>query len=219
MDAASLIETPTPRSWSVGYDGLGPLLPIDRGLMSSQEITRLLVSIREGDRAALDELVPLVYRHLHAMASRRLGVGGRDEVLDTTALVHEAFLKLQSAEPLSLANRKHFYSVAAMAMRQITIDQARERSAQKRGGDQKRVDLDAVQVTGEDSAEELLALDEALTKLQALDERMARVVELRFYGGLSVEETAEVLDVDPRTVKRDWRKARAVLYAALGGGA
>ena len=186
--------------------------------MSSQEITRLLVSIRDGDRAALDELVPLVYRHLRAMASRTLGSGGRDEVLDTTALVHEAFLKLQSTEPLSLADRKHFYSVAAMAMRQITIDHARERSARKRGGDQKRVDLDAARIPAKDSAEELLALDEALTKLQALDERMARVVELRFYGGLSVEETAEVLDVDPRTVKRDWRKARAVLYAALGGG-
>ena len=186
--------------------------------MASQEITRLLASIRDGDRAAYDRLVPLVYRQLHTMASRTLGAGSRDEVLDTTALVHEAFLKIQSAESLSLADRKHFYSVAAIAMRQIAIDHARERSACKRGGEWKRVDLDAARIATRDSAEELLALDEALTKLEALDARMARVVELRFYGGLSVEETAEVLDIDPRTVKRDWRKARAVLYAALGGG-
>ena len=183
--------------------------------MSSQEITRLLTSIRNGDRAALDELVPLVYRHLRTMASRTLNAGARDEVLDTTALVHEAFLKIQSTEPLSLADRRHFFSVAAMAMRQIVIDHARERSTQKRGGAWKRVDLEASHIPARDSAEELLALDEALTHLAALDARMARVVELRFYGGLSVDETAEVLDVDPRTVKRDWRKARALLYTAL----
>jgi RNA polymerase sigma factor (TIGR02999 family) len=185
--------------------------------MQSQEITRLLVSIRDGDRAALDELVPLVYTHLHSMASRTLASGGRSEVLDTTALVHEAFLKLQGKEELQLQDRKHFFSVAALAMRQIAIDHARHSRAQKRGGAMKRVDLEGAKIPVRDSAEELLALDEALTRLKVLDERVARVVELRFYGGLSVEETAEVLEIDPRTVKRDWRKARAVLYAALGG--
>ena len=184
--------------------------------MSAQEITRLLVSIREGDRGALDALVPIVYTHLHTMASRTLASGGRSEMLDTTVLVHEAFLKLQGNDRLTLQDRKHFFSVAAVAMRQIAIDHARLRSAQKRGGHLTRVDLDGSQIPVRDSSEELLALDEALTQLKALDERVGRVVELRFYGGLSVEETAEVLEVDPRTVRRDWRKARAVLYAALG---
>jgi RNA polymerase sigma factor (TIGR02999 family) len=185
--------------------------------MASEEITRLLVSIREGDKHALNQLLPLVYRELHSMAHRTLGHGSGDATLNTTALVHEAYLKLHDRTALSLQDRKHFYSVAAMAMRQIVIDHARRRQAQKRGGEFRKVDLEAADLPIRDGSQEILALDEALLRLSKLDARMGRVVELRFFGGLSVEETAEVLDVDPRTVKRDWRKARAILYAALQG--
>jgi RNA polymerase sigma factor (TIGR02999 family) len=181
--------------------------------VASQEITELLISIREGDRGALDRLVPLVYRQLHAMAGRALSSQRREETLDTTALVHEAYLKIQ--EQLTLQDRRHFFAVAATAMRQIVIDHARRRQARKHGGGLKRVDLDTVGIAATDSAEELLALDEALSRLSELDDRAARVVELRFFGGLSVDETAEVLDIDPRTVDRDWRKAKAFLQAAL----
>ena len=183
--------------------------------MSSEEITRLLVSIRGGDRGALNALLPLVYRELHGMAHRALGPGSQDATLNTTALVHEAFLRLHDQAGLSLQDRKHFFSVAAIAMRQIVIDHARRRAARKRGGGVRPISLEDVDVPVDDGAEELLALDDALSRLSTLDERMGRVVELRFFGGLSVEEAAEVLDVDPRTVKRDWRKARAILYAAL----
>jgi len=183
--------------------------------MPSGEITRLLVSIRDGDPEALNALLPLVYSELRGMAHRASSSSSRDTSLNTTALVHEAYLKLHDQESLTLHDRKHFFSVAAIAMRQIVIDHARKRAAQKRGGALRRVDLDAAELPTEDGAEELLALDQALSRLSEWDARMARVVELRFFAGLSVEETAEVLEVDPRTVKRDWRKARAILYAAL----
>jgi RNA polymerase sigma-70 factor (ECF subfamily) len=187
-------------------------------MSSDDEITKLLVSMRGGDRhGALDELLPLVYGQLRAIASRSLPPGGRDQTLSPTVLVHEAYLKIHDQSSLAVQDRKHFFSVAAIAMRQITIDHARRRLAAKRGGGLVRVDFEMAGLSNESSAEETLALDEALSRLSKLDERMARVVELRFYGGLSVEETAEVLEVDPRTVKRDWRKARAILYAALGG--
>jgi len=172
--------------------------------------------MRGGDRAALNELLPLVYHELRGMARRALGPSGRDVTLDTTALVHEAFLRLHGQDSLTLQDRRHFYSVAALAMRQIVIDHARRRAARKRGGGSRRVDLEDADLRVEGRAEELLALDDALSRLSELDGRMGRVVELRFFGGLSVEETAQVLDIDPRTVKRDWRKARAILHAALG---
>ena len=184
---------------------------------SAHEITRLLHSVRDGDRRALDELLPLVYGQLHGLASRTLAGGGRSEVLDTTALVHEAYLKLHDSDRLTLEDRRHFFSVAAMAMRQIAVDHARQRRAARHGGQQIRVDLDRTQIPVQDGSETILALDQALTRLKELNDRSAQVVELRFFGGLSVEETAETLGLDPRTVKRDWRKARAILYAALGG--
>ena len=181
----------------------------------AHEITRLLHSVRDGDRRSLDALLPLVYGHLHGLASRTLAGGGRSEILDTTALVHEAYLKLHESDRLTLEDRKHFFSVAAMAMRQIVVDHARQRAAARHGGQQVRVDLDRTQIPVQDGADTVLALDQALTRLHELNERSAQVVELRYFGGLSVEETAETLGVDPRTVKRDWRKARAILYAAL----
>lgn len=184
--------------------------------MSSEEITRLLVSIRDGDRDALNRLFPLVYDELHGMAHRTLAGRRSGDTLNTTALVHEAYLKFHDQDRLTLQDRNHFFSVAAMAMRQIVIDCARRQKAEKRGGSRQRVDLELADLPVYDLAEEILALDDAISRLIKLDERLGRVVELRFYGGLTVEETAEVLDIDPRTVKRDWRKARAILYASLG---
>ncbi len=185
--------------------------------MAQPDITQLLVSLRQGNREALNDLFPLVYEQLRALARHRLPLGGPDQTLSTTALVHEAYLKLFDQTRLTFNDRKHFFSVAALAMRQIVVDHARRRQAQKRGGGRKPMNLDAAELPVDDRAEEILSLDEALRRLSGLDERLGRVVELRFFGGLSVEETAEVLDMDPRTVKRDWRKARALLYRDLSG--
>jgi RNA polymerase sigma factor (TIGR02999 family) len=183
--------------------------------MASEDITRLLVQIREGDRDAFNRLLPLVYDELRRMARRTLG-GRSGETLNTTALVHETYLKFHDQARLTYQDRNHFFSVAALAMRQIVIDGARRHRAEKRGGSRQRVDLELADLPVRDMAEEILALDGALSRLMKLNERLGRVVELRFYGGLSVEETAQILDIDPRTVKRDWRKARAILYASLG---
>jgi RNA polymerase sigma factor (TIGR02999 family) len=185
--------------------------------MDSNDVTRLLVAARSGDRKALDQLYPIVYQDLRGVAHRALSGGRPGDTLNTTALVHEAYLKLHGASSFLPQDRRHFFAIAARAMRQIVVDHARGRAAQKRGGSLQRVDLDAATIAGDDSGAALLALEDALQKLGELDERLARVVELRFFGGLTVEETADVLDVDPRTVKRDWRKARAMLYLTLEG--
>ena len=178
-------------------------------------ITRLLLSIRGGERGAVDRLFPLIYEELRAMAHRRLGWRSPGQTLATTALVHEAYLKLFDQTRLEWQDRRHFFAVVAMAMRQIIVDRARRRLAQKRGGGRPPLDLDAVDPSTDDRVEEVLAVHEALDQLKALDERLARLVELRFFAGFSVDEIAEVLEVSPRTVKRDWRKARALLYQAL----
>ena len=183
--------------------------------MAREDITQLLLELREGRRGAENSLLPAVYEHLREMAHYRLSMGRPGQTLNTTALVHEAYLKLFDQTRLSVSDRKHFFSVAAMAMRQIVVDHARRKQALKRGGDYRRVDLEPGELSIDDRGLEILSLDESLRRLSALDERLGRVVELRFFGGLSVEETAEVLDVDPRTVKRDWRKARALLYRDL----
>ena len=184
--------------------------------MSSGDITQLLLSLRGGRRDALDQLLPLVYEQLRSMARSRLP-RSPGQTLSTTALVHEAYLKLFDRTRLTVNDRRHFFSVAAMAMRQIVVDHARRRLAQKRGGGMQRVDLERDPLAVEDRTAEIVSLDDALRRLNEVDARLARVVELRFFGGLSVEETAEVLEVDPRTVKRDWRKARALLYRSLSG--
>jgi RNA polymerase sigma factor (TIGR02999 family) len=182
--------------------------------VAPDDITVLLVSLREGRRDAWNDLFPLVYEELRAIARGRMAASG-EQTLGTTALVHEAYLKLFDHTRLTVNDRKHFYALAARAMRQILIDHARRRGTAKRGGGLRRIDLDDATIAVDDRAGELLALDQALQRLSTLDERMGQVVELRFFGGLSVEETAEVLGVDPRTVKRDWRKARAVLHQEL----
>jgi RNA polymerase sigma factor (TIGR02999 family) len=185
--------------------------------MATEDVTRLLLAARDGNRSALEELYPLVYRDLHGVAHRALLGSRPGDTLDTTALVHEAYLKLHGSASFEPVDRRHFFAVASRAMRQIIVDHARGRARQKRGGEYHRVDLDAATIAADDSGAAVLALEDALQKLAALDERMARVVELRFFGGLSVEESADVLEVDPRTVKRDWRKARAMLYLTLEG--
>ena len=181
------------------------------------EVTRLLRDIREGERSALDDLFPLIYRELHALAHRQLAARRPGQTLNSTALVHEAYLKLVGQKNAAWQDRQHFFAVAATAMRHIIVDYARHRRALKRGGNVQPTLLDEerMSVPVEGRIEEIIALDDALEQLAQIDERLVRTVELRFFGGLSVEETAELLDVSPRTVKRDWRKARAVLYQML----
>lgn len=181
------------------------------------DITQLLVAAREGERSAMDELFPLVYDKLHGMAHGRLRRRSPGQTLNTTALVHEAYLKLVDQTRARWNDRNHFLAVASVAMRHILVDYARRRTAGKRGGPERDVTLDDMQPGVIARADEILAIDQALGSLAELNERLARLVELRFFGGLSVAETAEVLEVSERTVKRDWRKARAFLYRMLDG--
>ncbi len=177
----------------------------------------MLGALRRGNSDAMDLLFSAVYDELHRIAHRRLNRLSPGSTLNTTALVHEAYLKLVDHAGVSWQDRSHFFAVAATAMRQILVDFARKRLAQKRGSGEQTIVLDDIQLATGERATELIALDAALSELAVLDERLSRIVELRFFGGLSVEETAEVLSLSARTVKRDWRKARALLYQALKG--
>jgi RNA polymerase sigma factor (TIGR02999 family) len=185
---------------------------------SSAEITRLLHAFRGGEAGAAEQLFPLIYDELRLIARRRLGSRAPGQTLDTVGLVHEAYLRLFDQTALAWEDRAHFFAVVALAMRQIIVDHARRRLAQKRGGGQSPIDLEAAAVIAEHPPEEILALHEALERLQELDPRLARVVELRFFAGFTLEEIGEMQGVSPRTVKRDWRKARALLYESLRGG-
>lgn len=185
--------------------------------MATDEVAELLARAGAGDRDALDRLFPQVYQDLRERAHRRLARGGAGATLDTTGLVHETFLKLVESGSRAWNDRVHFLAVASRAMRQIVVDQARRRLSGKRGGGAGPVSLDPGRIPSPERAEELVALDEALERLAALAPRLARTVELRFFGGLSVEETAAALGTSPRTVKRDWQKARALLYRELRG--
>jgi RNA polymerase sigma factor (TIGR02999 family) len=181
------------------------------------DITEALAQLRAGDRSALDRLMDLVYEDLRRRAHWQLGAG--QGTMSTTALVHETFLRLAAASRRDWENRLHFFNVAAKSMRQIVIDHARNRAAQKRGGNAVHVEADeriAERVRAE--ADELLAIDAALDRLEAVDERLARTVELHFFGGLSMAEVADALGVAPRTAKRDWQKARGLLRQFLAGG-
>jgi len=180
----------------------------------ADQVTLFLSKIREGDEAALRQLFDAVYADLRQRAHQQIRRNPASPTLNTTALVHEAFIKLASGAS-SFDDRSHFYHAAARAMRQILIDHARRRRAAKRGGGVAPFSLDVEQVAVEDHAEELLALDEALERLAVEDPRLVRVVELRFFAGLSVQETGTAMAVSERTVKRDWRLARAFLYREL----
>jgi len=179
------------------------------------DITALLTAARGGDRTALDSAFTRVYRQLRGIAEAQLRQVGGVDTLSTTVVVHEAYLRLVRARELTSENRGHFFALAATVMRRLLLNHARHHAAQKRGG-RRPLPLDDIEVAVENRAEILVALDAALDRLEQLDPRLARVVELRYYAGLSVEETAEVLDVSDRTVKRDWRTARAFLHSQLG---
>ncbi|HET7216575.1 MAG TPA: ECF-type sigma factor [Vicinamibacterales bacterium] len=181
----------------------------------SGQITRLLASVRDGDREAIDLVFNLVYAELHTAARRQLARARPGQTLNTTMLVHEAYLKLVDAAQANWTDRGHFFAVAAKAMRQIIIDYARWAARKKRGGAVQKVPLDGIDVADEERATELVALDAALTELESFSARLARIVELRFFAGLSIEETAEALSTPAHQIKREWRKARAFLYHAI----
>jgi RNA polymerase sigma factor (TIGR02999 family) len=178
------------------------------------DVTRLLRAHQAGDSRAFDQLVPLVYEELRRLARGKLHGGG--PAFDTTSLVHEAYLKLAQAERLSAADRGHLMAIAASAMRQVLVDRARARLRVKRGGGQAEVPIDDVDVAAPASPEHLLDVDRALALLRQRDERLARVVECRFFAGLTDEDTAEALGVSVRTAQREWMRARAWLRAELG---
>lgn len=181
-------------------------------MSSVKPVTEIIAELAAGDRSAADRLLPQVYDELRALAGSYFRQQRPDHTLQPTALVHEAFIKLVGAADQSWRSRKHFFDVAAMAMRQLLADHARRAASQKRGGGAHRVTLsDAATPLDNTPDVDLIALDEALSKLSGLDSRQGRIVELRYLAGLSVEETAEVLGVSPRTVKRDWQMARAFL--------
>ena len=179
------------------------------------DVTQLLQRVSAGADDALDELLEVVHGELRRQAARYLRRERRNHTLQPTALVNEAFIKLVDQRNVPWQNRAHFFGVAAQAMRRIMIDHARARQRVKRGGVQQAVTLDEAMIAGESPSIDVLALDEALARLSALDERQARIVELRYFVGLSVEETAEVTGLSPATVKREWAMARAWLRAEL----
>jgi RNA polymerase sigma factor (TIGR02999 family) len=182
---------------------------------SSRNITDLLVNWNRGDPAAFDRLVPLVYAELHRLARRALRHERPGHSLQTTALVNEAYIRLIDSSRVVWQDRAHFFAMSAEIMRRILVDIARARNRAKRGGGVRRITLVEGHAVGRERDVDLLALDEALTRLADDDERKARVVELRFFGGLSVEETAEVLAVSPETVKRDWKLAKVWLVREM----
>jgi RNA polymerase sigma factor (TIGR02999 family) len=188
--------------------------------LSPQEITGLLADWGRGDREALDKLTPLVYAELRRIARRQMSRERHGHTLQATALVNEAFIRLSGQEDVSWQDRAHFYAVCAQVMRHILIDHARAQQRDKRGGGAIQVSLNEAAALAGGLATGFLALDEALCALEAFDAQKGRIVELRYFAGLGIEETAEVLKISPTTVRREWRRAKAWLYRALaeGGG-
>lgn len=183
------------------------------------DVTALLLAWGRGEAEAREKLIPLVYAELRRLAAGAMAAERKDHTLEPTALVHETYLKLIRQPDVPWQNRAHFFGVASRLMRQILVDHARAHGAEKRGGGKPRLTLDSALAAAAGGNEvELLALDDALTELSRLDETQGRVVEMRFFGGLSVSETAEALGVSPATVKRDWAVARAWLFRRLAPG-
>ena len=183
--------------------------------ISPGEVTNLLIELKNGNRDAESRLMPLVYGELRRLAGLYMRGERPGHTLQATALVHEAYLRLVGYEDVDWQNRAHFFGVAANLMRRILVDHARAKQAKKRGGGDQKVSLDQAVLVRPEAPEQFLALDEALERLAKRDPRQARIVELRYFGGLSEEETAEVLQISVRTVKRDWSVARAWLYQQL----
>src|SRR5919197_1351201 len=180
-----------------------------------EEVTQLLVAWGNGSQAALEQLMPLVYEELRRLAHNYMRREHPGHTLQTTALVNEAYFRLVDQKHVHWQNRAHFFAISAQLMRRILVDHARNHHYAKRGGDAHKVSLDEGAVVAQEQAADLIALDDALRSLAAIDERKSRIVELRFFGGLSVEETAEALKISPRTVMREWSMARAWLYRTI----
>ena len=184
----------------------------------ADSVTELLARSRDGNANALDQLIPLVYDELRAIAHRQLQLERGSHTLSTTALVNEAYLRLVDQQRVQWRDRTHFFGVAAHLVRRVLVDYARRRGAKKRDGARDAIPLEDALVAVDEQGDMLVALDEALERLSTLDARLARVVELRFFAGLTEGETAEVLDLSPRTVRYDWVKAKGWLYRELANG-
>jgi RNA polymerase sigma factor (TIGR02999 family) len=185
---------------------------------SRDEITLLLHEWSDGDRSALDRLVPVVYRELRGLARHYMNNERPDHTLQTTALVSEAYLRLVHYDRMQWQNRAHFLAVAAQAMRRILVEHARAHHYAKRGGGAQEMSLEEAPILSAEPAKDILALDEAMQELESMDARKCRIVEFKFFGGLNIEETAEVLGISTATVEREWRSAKAWLYQAMTKG-
>ncbi len=186
--------------------------------LAPQDITQLLAEWGKGDRAALDKLAPLVHSELRRIAQHQMNAERPGHTLQATALVNEAYLKLAGQSEFPWHDRAHFFAVCAQVMRHILIDHARAHSRDKRGGGAVQVSLHEAVALADEQAEDLVALDIALCALEDLDPQKARIVELRYFAGLTIEETAEVLEISPTTVRREWRRAKAWLYRTITEG-
>jgi RNA polymerase sigma-70 factor (ECF subfamily) len=185
--------------------------------LSTESVTHLLLDWQQGDSAAFDKLTPLVYDELRRIAHRYMRLERNGHTLQTTALVNEAYIRLVGQQDVEWRNRAHFFAVVARIMRHVLIDHARRRQYAKRGGEAEQVPFDEASVMSNERAAELIALDEALDELARLDPRKSKVVELRYFGGFTIEEAADVLQASAMTVRRDWRAAKAWLYRELAG--
>lgn len=183
--------------------------------LGTDEVTQLLIELSEGNRVTVDLLLPLIYDELRRLAMNYLRRERPDHTLQATALVHEAYLRLVDQSRVNWQNRAHFFGIAAQIMRRLLVDYARRHNAEKRGADFQKLTLDENIERAVERSEEIVALDRALEALAAIDEQKARIVELRYFGGLTVEETAEVMGVTPITIKRHWRMAKAWLYGQM----
>lgn len=185
-----------------------------------EEVSQLLKKWSNGDEAALDKVMPIVYQELRRLAHHYMRKERPGHTLQTTALVNEAYMRLAKYKKMRWQSRAHFFAVAAQVMRRILVDQARSKNFAKRGDGAEKISLDETAVVSAGRSAEVIAVDDALTELESWDPRKGRIVELRFFGGLNIEETAEVLKVSPTTVQREWRSAKAWLYKAIreGGG-
>ena len=183
-----------------------------------EEVSQLLQDWSNGDQAALDKVMPVVYQELHRLAHHYMRRERAGHTLQTTALVNEAYLRLADYKKMRWQSRTHFFAVAAQVMRRILVEKARSKKFAKRGGGAQQISLDETAIVSAGRSAEVIAVDEALTDLESWDPRKGRIVELRFFGGLSIEETAEVLKVSPTTVQREWRSAKAWLHRAISEG-
>lgn len=183
--------------------------------MYPENFTQLLIAFSKGDKNALNRLIPEIYDALHKMASRCMQHQYSRNTMNTTGLVHEAYLKLVDQQSVDWHSRAHFFNVAGQVMRQILVDHARKRQAVKRGGDIIKLSIDKVAVVAEERSDEWLAVDEALKKLSTIDQRQSKIVELRYFVGLTIDETSRLMSISPATVKREWIMARAWLIREL----